>query len=76
MDIKSNAVIKVFCRTRSQLQQYVQEGRVLLTISRKAKECPTGFPFPKILEYSNSSSAQVLATAPQDLVPLPPNMPG
>jgi len=60
----------------AELQQYVQEGRVLLTDLAQSEGMSDWVSVSQILgNIPIPAPAQVLATAPQDLVPLPPNMP-
>ena len=60
----------------AELQQYVQEGRVLLTDLAQSEGMADWVPVSQILgNIPIPAPAQVLATPPQDLVPLPPNMP-
>jgi len=60
----------------AELQQYVQEGRVLLTDLAQSEGMTDWVPVSQILgNIPIPAPAQVLAAPPQDLVPLPPNMP-
>ena len=62
--------------TLAELQQYVQEGRVLLTDLAQSEGMTDWVPVSQILgNIPIPAPAQVLAAPPQDLVPLPPNIP-
>lgn len=61
--------------TLAELQQYVQEGRVLLTDLAQSEGMTDWVPVSQILgNIPIPAPAQVLAP-PQDLIPLPPNIP-
>lgn len=61
--------------TLAELQQYVQEGRVLLTDLAQSEGMTDWVPVSQILgNIPIPAPAQVLAPPP-DLVPLPPNIP-
>ena len=58
----------------AELQQYVQEGRVLLTDLAQSEGMSDWVPVSQILgNIPIPAPAQVLASPPQDLIPLPPN---
>ena len=59
----------------AELQQYVQEGRVLLTDLAQSEGMSDWVPVSQILgNIPIPAPAQVLASPPQDLIPLPPNI--
>jgi len=59
----------------AELQQYVQEGRVLLTDLAQSEGMADWVPVSQILgNIPIPAPAQVLAPPPQNLIPLPPNL--
>jgi len=59
----------------AELQQYVQEGRVLLTDLAQSDGMTDWVPVSQILgNIPIPAPAQVLAPPPQDIIPLPPNI--
>jgi hypothetical protein len=59
----------------TELQQYIQEGRILLTDLAQSEGMADWVPVSQILgNIPIPAPAQVLAAAPQNLVPLPPNL--
>src|SRR5258705_13509483 len=62
--------------TLAELQQYVQEGRVLLTDVAQSEGMNDWVPVSQILgNIPIPAPAHVLAATPHDLVTLPPNIP-
>jgi len=59
----------------TELQQYVQEGRVLLTDLAQSEGMADSVPVSQILgNIPIPAPAQVLAAPPPNLIPLPPNL--
>ncbi len=59
----------------AELQQYVQDGRVLLTDLAQSEGMADWVPVSQILgNIPIPAPAQVLAPPPQNLIPLPPNL--